>query len=136
MDKVFSALIDILGHSNFTLVGEYPNLTVMVGDSAERQPLSNFGIVDVGALPDAPTPVPQVVSRAQGKMVLVQAGLWSAVEAAVAQLDGEAAVMASIALNDTTEWRRDSPFLAQMADMVGISDRLDELFIAASQIQI
>ena len=87
--------------------------------------------------PPGPAPVPETVSRAQGKMALVQAGLWGAVETAVDAMTGNDKIMAQIALNDTTDWRRDSPFLTQMADAVGITEsQLDDLFIAASQIEI
>lgn len=87
--------------------------------------------------PPAPDPVvPQVVSRAQGKAVLIQMGLWSAVLGFVDAIeDPTDKALALVALNDTVEWRRDSVFLATAAAALNISDQqLDAMFIAAAQI--
>ena len=82
--------------------------------------------------------VPQSVSRAQGKLALIQAGLWPA---AIAFVDGitdpAQKAYAEVALNDTQEWRRDSPFLASAAAALGLSEeQLDTLFITAEGIQL
>ena len=82
--------------------------------------------------------VPQSVSRAQGKLALIQAGLWPA---AIAFVDGITdpvqKVYAEVALNDTQEWRRDSAFLASAAAALGLSEaQLDALFITAEGIQL
>ena len=82
--------------------------------------------------------VPQSVSRAQGKLALIGAGLWPA---AIAFVDGitdpAQKAYAEVALNDTQEWRRDSPFLASAAAALGLSEgQLDTLFIAAEGIQL
>lgn len=87
--------------------------------------------------PPAPDPVvPQAVSRAQGKAVLIQMGLWSAVVAFVEAIeDATQKALAEVALYDTVEWRRDSPFLATAAGALSISsEQLDAMFIAAAQI--
>lgn len=81
-------------------------------------------------------PVPASVSRAQGKAALIQAGMWDQV---VTYVDGIAdptqRAMAQVALDDTQDWRRDSPFLLQAADALGItSSELDTLFVAAAKI--
>lgn len=80
--------------------------------------------------------VPTVVSRAQGKAALIQAGLWQQVLDYVAAItDPTQKALADVALNDTTEWRRDSPFLATVAAGIGLSDQqLDDLFVAAAKI--
>ena len=75
--------------------------------------------------------VPQSVSRAQGKMALIQAGLWPA---AMAFVDGITnpvqKAYAEVALNDTQEWRRDSLFLTSATATLGLSEeQLDTLFI-------
>lgn len=81
--------------------------------------------------------VPAVISRAQGKMALIGAGLWPQVESFVAGLEPTARAMAEVALNDTTEWRRDSPFLAQCAQGLGLSDlQLDDLFVQAAGLML
>ena len=82
--------------------------------------------------------VPQSVSRAQGKLALIGAGLWPA---AVAFVDGIAdptqRARAEVALHDTQEWRRDSPFLASAAAALNLSEaQLDELFITAGGLQL
>ena len=82
--------------------------------------------------------VPQSISRAQGKVALIQAGMWPQVLAFVgAMTDPTAKAMAEVALNDTTEWRRDSPFLVGYAASLQLSElQLDELFTAAAQIAL
>ena len=97
---------------------------------------------DAELLPE-PVPVqasgaPQSVSRAQGKLALIQAGLWPAV---IAFVDGIAdpaqKAYAEVALNDTQEWRRDSPFLASAAAALDLSEeQLDTLFITAGGLQL
>lgn len=87
--------------------------------------------------PPTPAPeVPQVVSRAQGKAVLIQMGLWSAVLGFVDAIeDPTDKALALVALNDTVEWRRDSAFLATAAAALSINEQqLDAMFIAAAQI--
>ena len=82
--------------------------------------------------------VPQMVSRAQGKLALIGAGLWPA---AIAFVDGitdpTQRAYAEVALHDTQEWRRDSPFLASAAAALDLSEaQLDELFITAGGLQL
>lgn len=86
----------------------------------------------------ARNPVPQSVSRAQGKAALISQGLWSAVTGFVAAIpDDTERALAEVALNDTQEWRRDSAFLGQAAQALGLEDAaLDALFIAAAQVQL
>lgn len=82
--------------------------------------------------------VPQSVSRAQGKAALIMAGKWDAVLQYVAGITGPAEkALAEVALNDTMEWRRDSPFLNTAAAAVGLtSAQLDDLFVTASAIAL
>ncbi|WP_225784659.1 hypothetical protein [Xenophilus sp. Marseille-Q4582] len=86
--------------------------------------------------PEAEPVVPESVTRAQGKAALVQAGLWAGVLAYVAGIaDPTQQALAEIALHDTLEWRRDSPFLAAAAAGLGLtSAQLDALFISAVEI--
>lgn len=92
----------------------------------------------VDDLPWPIQPVPQSVSRAQGKAALIQAGLWSAVVAYVdAMTDPTEKALAEVALNDTTEWLRTSPFLNQAAITLGLTEtQLDDLFRTAATIQL
>ncbi len=85
--------------------------------------------------PPAPEP-PTVVTRAQGKAALISAGLWAQVLVYVDAIDDPTQqALARVALDDTTEWRRDSPFLATAAAALGLTDAdLDGLFVAAAGI--
>ena len=82
--------------------------------------------------------VPQSVSRAQGKLALIGAGLWPAAIAFVEGItDPAQKAYAEVALNDTQEWRRDSPFLATAAAALDLSEeQLDTLFITAGGLQL
>ena len=82
--------------------------------------------------------VPQSVSRAQGKIALSQAGLWEQVlQYADGITDPGQKLIAEVALNDTTAWERDSPFLNAVATALEItSEQMDALFIAAAEIKI
>lgn len=86
----------------------------------------------------ARNPVPQSVARAQGKAALIMAGLWQPVLDFVAAIaDPTERALADVALNDTQEWHRDSPFLGSARAGLGLTDeQLDELFIAASKIRL
>lgn len=95
------------------------------------------------AAPEAPMPtvtqhVPASVTRAQGKMALIHAQLWPQVSAFVDAIgDPTERALAEVALYDTGTWQRTSPFLNTMADALGLSQaQLDELFIAAAQIEV
>ena len=82
--------------------------------------------------------VPQSVSRAQGKLALIGAGLWPAALAFVEGItDPTQRAYAEVALHDTQEWRRDSPFLASAAAALDLSEaQLDTLFITAGGLQL
>lgn len=84
----------------------------------------------------APVPVPQTITRAQGKAALIQAGLWPQVQTFMAGIeDPNEQLLAEVALNDTVTWERSSPFLARVAVALGLSEQqLDELFIAAAAV--
>lgn len=88
--------------------------------------------------PEAPRPVPQVVSRAKGKAALVIRGHWDAVAAFVDAIpDPMQKALAEIALYDTGDWQRDSPFLQTAAGVIGLDDEgLDELFTFADSISL
>lgn len=86
----------------------------------------------------APVPVPESVTRAQGKAALITAGLWPGVIAFVAAIpDPIERALAEVALHDTQQWRRDSPFFNTAATALGLTgDQLDALFLAASKIEL
>lgn len=82
--------------------------------------------------------VPQMVSRAQVKVALIQAGLWAQVLAFVAAIpDPVERAVAEVTLHDMQEWRRDSAFLAQAGAALGLTaEQLDDLFVAAAQVTL
>lgn len=82
--------------------------------------------------------VPQSVSRAQGKAALIMAGKWDAVLQFVDGIaDPAEKALAEVALNDTLDWRRDSPFLNTAAAAIGLTtEQLDDLFVTASAIAL
>lgn len=92
----------------------------------------------IPTLEDYVEPVPTSVSRAQGKLALVGAGLWQGIVDYVALIDDPMdRAIAQAALYDTQEWRRSSPFLATAAAALGLTqEQLDGLFRAAAQIKI
>ncbi|MFM6959548.1 MAG: hypothetical protein ACKOW0_00795 [Schleiferiaceae bacterium] len=95
-------------------------------------------VAEYVAPPPMPTAVPKVVTRAQGKAALLQAGLWSPVLLYVNAIeDGTQRSLAEVAVNDTTHWERSSPFLNAAAQALGLSsEQMDQLFTTASQIQL
>ena len=86
----------------------------------------------------ARNPVPQEVARAQGKAALIGAGMWPGVLAFVAAIaDDTERALAEVALHDTQNWQRSSPFLNAAKDGLGLTDeQLDELFVVASGIEL
>lgn len=85
-----------------------------------------------------PEPIPHQVTRAQGKAALITAGLWQQVLDYVDGItDPTEKALAEVALNDTTHWQRDSPFLNNAAIAIGLSsEQLDDLFKQASRINL
>ena len=81
---------------------------------------------------EGPEPVPLEVTRAQGKLALLNAGLLANAQAA-ATAAGQAA---EIAFNDALTYERTSPTLNALATALGLSSSdLDSLFIAASKLK-
>ena len=93
---------------------------------------------DLQAASQAQADVPKSVTRAQGKAALIQAGYWQGVLAFVASIEDETQrALAEVALHDTLEWQRSSPFLNAAAAGMGITaEQLDALFAAAGEIQL
>lgn len=90
---------------------------------------------EVGALtaPSAPS-VPQSVTRFQALAALHLAGRLSAVQAIMAA--AETPVIAKLAWDNALSFERNSPTLASLAGMLGMTPAdLDTLFIAAAQIE-
>ncbi len=85
-----------------------------------------------------PIPVPQQITRAQGKAALIMQGLWDAVLDYVASIqDPTQRALANVALHDTLAWERSSPLLNAAVAGLGMTDeQLDTLFIQAGGIAL
>lgn len=84
--------------------------------------------------PEDPQPV-TVVSKAQAKLALLEAGLLDDVEAALASMEGVAGQRARIEWNDRTEFHRDHEFIGLLAAAIGLSDAdVDALFTQAASL--
>lgn len=90
--------------------------------------------------PPSPLPpvVPESVTRSQGKMALLHAGLLQQVEAFIETIeDADLQMMARIAFTDAGIWERSSPALNALAYGLGLDDlALDTLFIAAAEVRL
>lgn len=93
--------------------------------------------IDAHLNPPPPPPVvPKQVSRAQGKAALIAAGFYEPVQSYIDSLEGIEKEIAIIAFNETNTWRRNSPFLTQVASALSLTEEdLDNLFISAEQFQ-
>lgn len=81
--------------------------------------------------PAIPT-TPNVVTMRQARLALLQAGLLTQVNTAVANMPGAAGDAASIEWEYAQEVRRDSPLLAELVRALDLTtEQLDELFTLA-----
>jgi hypothetical protein len=80
-----------------------------------------------------PPPVPQVVTMRQARLALLQAGKLDDVDAAIAALPSPEKEAAQISWEYSTEVRRDSDLVKQLAPGLGLDDAaLDALFTQAA----
>lgn len=78
----------------------------------------------------SPQPVIPSVSAAQAKIILVREGLFDQVKEAVS-LNPEAQIW----FENAGSWRRDNPYVAHFAGVLGLStERVDELFLLAAEV--
>jgi len=81
-------------------------------------------------------PVPQQISSGQGREALYNVGLFANVQPAIDAIeDADAKWRVQNAWDCRPTWERQSPFVAMMAGILGLTDdALDQLFIAAAQL--
>lgn len=85
--------------------------------------------------PDPSTVVPQQVTKRQGRLALLAAGKLAAVTEAIALMPSPQREAAEIEWNDATTYERASPFVALLAEKIGLDDQtLDALFIEAARL--
>jgi len=82
--------------------------------------------------------VPVSIGREQAMIYLMQNDKWQAVLDYVATItNANEKIVANVAINSTSKWNRNSPFLNAAATAIGLtSDQIDQMFIAAAQITI
>ena len=81
--------------------------------------------------------IPEQVTRAQGKVALVQAGLFQDVVTYIDNLPEPNRTLAQIAFNETNTWQRSSEWLNQIASELNITqEQLDNLFLTAEGIEL
>lgn len=89
----------------------------------------------VWQLEDAPILPVTIVSKAQAKLALLEAGLLDGVETALSAMEGTDGQRARIEWNDRTEFHRDHQFIGMLAAAIGLSDaQVDALFERAAQL--
>lgn len=82
---------------------------------------------------DQTQPVPQEVSRFQGRAALIQAGHMAAIQSYIDEPTTD--IMVKEAWANVTVFRRQSPMILTVASVLNLSDEdLDNLFIAAHAI--
>ena len=85
------------------------------------------------APPTAPAEIPQVVTMRQARRALRQAGIYEAVNAAIAAMPGDAGVDARIDWEFSSEVQRNQPLVLALGPALGLDAvQLDALFTAAS----
>lgn len=96
------------------------------------------GVVGTPIFLDKPVYIPQSVTRAQGKVALLQTGFLDEVVSFISAMEeGNDKTLALLAFNETNEWRRDSPFLQNIAAVIGLTpEDLDNLFIQAATVTL
>jgi hypothetical protein len=90
-------------------------------------------IVDLATSTFNDPPAPRVlsVSKAQGKVALLRAGLLNSVKAIIAQADEETQLW----WDDANTWDRTSKYISQMGALLSLSEaQIDKLFLDASKI--
>ena len=98
-----------------------------------------FGLILTGVIAVAGSLIGFAVAGTPGLLsALIGAGLWPAAVAFVEGItDPVQRAYAEVALHDTQEWRRDSPFLASAGAALDLSEeQLDTLFITAGGLQL
>lgn len=82
--------------------------------------------------------IPAVITRAQGKAAFINAGLWADLESYIDNIADETQkALMRVVINDATQWKRSSALLNEIALGLGMAnEQLDDLFIAASKIEL
>lgn len=80
-------------------------------------------------IPPAPI-IPQVITSRQGKLALLDAGIYQQVVSAIDSMAGDAGVRAKITWESASEFRRDDPVLCSIAAALGLQgEQIDQMFV-------
>lgn len=116
---------------NIVIVDHLDDLPDLV-DISDEYGIGDLYADGVFSKPVVSVPVPVSVTRRQMKLALLQQDLLGAVEDAVMASNDMAL---KINWQDALDFRRDHPFVIQMAGLLGKSDaELDEIFVLANSL--
>lgn len=77
-----------------------------------------------------PAPVPQIITARQGKLTLLDYGIYQNVIDYIASIPGEAGIRAKISWEAATEFNRNDPVLAAITQALSLtSEEIDQMFI-------
>jgi hypothetical protein len=80
-------------------------------------------------------PVPTCVTRLQGRLALIEVGLFDRVQPMIDVLPYEERLRAQVYWDDALNYERHNPVLLMLADLLGLdSDALDDLFRMAAKL--
>ena len=145
IDRLLYAITEFLGSDNFTLKGQYPNITVLLGDSEIEHPLSEFGIVDPDQLPE-PRIVPEVVEGWQAEVAMKiskvdpsdpnSPSVWERLQDLISSMEDLTQKLIIQTVLAKGKIRRDSQLLGTMAALIPLSqERIEDLLILANSIE-
>lgn len=103
-------------------------------EATAEQQVAAQAVVDGFAWVDGPD-VPQSVTMRQARIALSRAGILSAVNSAIAAMEGSAGDEARITWEHAAEVLRDGPLIGQLAPGLQLTDEaIDNLFITAARL--
>ena len=77
-----------------------------------------------------PAPIPQIITARQGKLTLLDSGIYQNVLDYINGLSGDEAIRAKISWEAATEFNRDDPVLVAITQALGLtSEEIDQMFI-------
>lgn len=94
---------------------------------------SGLEVGEYVSVPPEPEPIPQKVTRRQGRLALLETGYLDQVETMISAIADPVERRAAEIEYEADTWERSNAFLQQMwSDLGGTSEALDDLFVLAS----
>lgn len=102
-------------------------------EMTSQRPEGDYVAAADGTWVAAPIPVPQIVTRRQGRLALIDAGKLLEVEAAIAAIADPIEKLTAQVEYEADTWERSNAFLQYMwAQLGGTEAQLDDLFTLAA----